>query len=316
MKTLAIFTAALLAAPLGTAQTDHTFDVVTGQSQFHYGGTTSLGDIVGKPNNFRLTGTLDVNLTQDASTGLFTNGQMTSGYLGTDPATLHAVVPNPVWFLPDLADMYIRDAVFSVTSDAFTVDAAGNYSTLIVLQAIGGEVEVVPLVGSTTITPLADSDPSDPTPVSGTTYDDGTNVVFTLDMDVTFQFDDGTTSADIWINGNAVSAHDSGSTAPPALAVSNLAAGQTATFDFTDGTANAMSFLAYSTTGLGATWIAQLNVFLDIANPTQAGPMMMSNALGQTVWNLPIPGNAAGVSVWFQALQDSVKTNVAAEVVM
>ncbi|MBT3339787.1 MAG: hypothetical protein HOM34_09025 [Planctomycetes bacterium] len=315
MKTLPFLATILLSAPLAMAQTDHTFDVVTGQSQFHYGGTTSLGDIVGRPNNFRLTGSMAVNLTKDASTGLFTDGQMTSGALATNPTTLHAVVPNPISFLPDLADLYIRDAVFSVTSDAFTVDAAGNYSTMIILTAVSGEVEVVPLIGATTITPLASSDPSDPTPVTGMVYDDGTNVVFTLAMDVTFQFDDGTTSADIWIDGNAVSAHDSGSTLPPTLAVSNLNAGQTATFDFVDGDANAPSFLAYSLAGLGATWIAQLNVFLDIANPTQAGPMLMSNALGQTTWNLPIPGNAAGASVWFQAIQHSVKTNVAAEVV-
>jgi len=90
-----------------------------------------------------------------------------------------------------------------------------------------------------------------------------------------------------------------------------LQGGQTGTFTATNGTPNAATYLAYSLSGPGSTYIGPLNVTLGLANPVRGAGPTTSNGSGNVTWNLPIP-NVSGISVWFQACQNGNVSNVVA----
>ncbi len=89
-----------------------------------------------------------------------------------------------------------------------------------------------------------------------------------------------------------------------------LFAGSRGTFSITNGTPNTNSFLAYSTRGTGSTFVPFLNVTLDMRGPKQAGGTKRADGSGAAEWNLPIPGNIAGLTIWLQACQFEMKTNL------
>ncbi len=95
-------------------------------------------------------------------------------------------------------------------------------------------------------------------------------------------------------------------TAPaPTLAINPdpLRAGQNATFTVTNFEPFSDCYLGYSTQGTGNVYVPFLNVTLGLRSPTQAGGVVVSDASGTAVWQLHVPGNAAGVNVWLQAAQ-------------
>ncbi len=94
------------------------------------------------------------------------------------------------------------------------------------------------------------------------------------------------------------------------LAISQLTAGQNATFSVTGGSPNTLTGLVYSTAGLGITNLPNYNVTLNIRMPIQAGATKRTDANGAVTWNLPIPRNASGRTVYFQALEIGQVTNV------
>ncbi len=91
-----------------------------------------------------------------------------------------------------------------------------------------------------------------------------------------------------------------------------LIAGQISTFTADYMTSSTATFLAYSLAGTGNTYIPQLNITLDLNQPTQAGNTITSDIDGTAEWVLLIPGIAAGRVIWFQACQFELVTNVVA----
>jgi len=91
-----------------------------------------------------------------------------------------------------------------------------------------------------------------------------------------------------------------------------LLAGQDATFTSTNLNPYTQTFLAYSLRGLGSTYIAPLNVTLDLDQPAQAGEAIMSDGSGTAQWILLVPYAGAGKNVWFQVCQYELTTNVVA----
>ena len=51
---------------------------------------------------------------------------------------------------------------------------------------------------------------------------------------------------------------------------------------------------------------------MDIDSPVQLGAMQSTSAGGGASWNAPVPANASGVQVWFQAVQLGSKSAVLA----
>ncbi|NOG55474.1 MAG: VCBS repeat-containing protein [Planctomycetes bacterium] len=82
-----------------------------------------------------------------------------------------------------------------------------------------------------------------------------------------------------------------------------LVGGQDAVFTVTNGQPDARTYLAYSVFGVGYKYVGRLGVELEIESPTQAGPMMQTDADGVCEWVLHVPGVASGHQVWFQACQ-------------
>jgi len=105
-----------------------------------------------------------------------------------------------------------------------------------------------------------------------------------------------------------------GGTSIPILTVlpNPLVAGRTATFTVDAMTPGTRTYLIYSLRGRGSTYVGQLHVTLDLAQPQLAGSPKTTNGNGYAAWSLPIPNNALGRSVWFQAAQFENKTNVLA----
>lgn len=86
-------------------------------------------------------------------------------------------------------------------------------------------------------------------------------------------------------------------------------AGRNSDFFINAAKPNELTYLAYSTRGLGSTFVSQLNVTLDLRQPEQAGNPKRTDAFGAATITIPIPSNAGGVRVWFQAAQNSLKSN-------
>jgi len=100
------------------------------------------------------------------------------------------------------------------------------------------------------------------------------------------------------------------------IAPNPLVAGSNATFTLDNMTPSAQAYLVYSLAGSGSTYVRQLNVTLDLAQPVLAGSPRRTDSAGHTAWTLPIPASALGRNVWFQAAQVNIKTNVVATTVV
>ncbi len=98
------------------------------------------------------------------------------------------------------------------------------------------------------------------------------------------------------------------------LAVTNLVGGESAVFTIEGATPLANQYLVYSLRGTGSTYIRQLNVTLDLAQPVlfASGQADASGAFETTV---RIPRAATGRTVWFQGAEMNHTTNVLVEVV-
>ncbi len=98
----------------------------------------------------------------------------------------------------------------------------------------------------------------------------------------------------------------------PALEVqpNPLRAGGQALCSVSHAKPNAKTFLAYTTKGIGGTFIPDLHISIDLRQPKQAGHVKQTDSQGQTSWLIPIPPNTAGLDVALQAVQFDGKTNV------
>lgn len=101
---------------------------------------------------------------------------------------------------------------------------------------------------------------------------------------------------------------------PMVLNVGPLSAGQNGSFIVTGATPNQSTYLLYSLVGPGKTFIPQLNLTVTIANPVLAASRR-SDGDGNVNWSLPVPANAAGRTVWFQAAQFENGSNYDSEIV-
>jgi len=184
------------AAMPATAQ-NYTFNHVPQDNQWTWAANTSLGSLVGVPNhNFEVQGTSDATL----SGSPFSSGQVTAGNqaLTTD---LSGYIPGP--FGIHLADIVVTNASFTVTTDTFSVDAAGNFNTNWTVTFLSGSLSVTPFGGTASTTNLAGTS-GPPTANGGSvTINDTNEVVMHSDQTAIFSFTDAGTgiTADFTING-------------------------------------------------------------------------------------------------------------------
>ncbi len=289
-----------------SAQTQYSMDLDVTQCNFNFDGDTNMGRIAGKPPRFDMDGTMDMILTPGG--GPFTTGEVNGGVMFTDPARIKAEIPNVFGWLPPLATIYIDDAEYTASTPQFAVDGAGNFTTDIVLTPIGGTVTVIPLVGSTEVTPLADYDPTDPTPISGNISESGGTVTLSSAVDVTFSSDDGMGNwVELNIDGDLIAYAPTQS--GMSLTSGAVISGQMAIFSVAGGAPNSGTFLAYGLS-MGSTPVPPLGVTLDIAGATQVGSMKMTDGTGHCSWNEMVPAGTSGLTVYMQSCQNGLTSNV------
>jgi hypothetical protein len=296
-----------LAAPAQTVQ--HVFDVDRGSSLIDWEITTSAGTVEESPDKFRMDGT--VNLLLDAASGPFASGRLDGTLLFTVPATLYGEIPNPIPFLPPLATFDLVDLQATITSGAFSINpATGAFTATAVLQTTAGVTTLGGLFGSGTSPAFGIVSP--PTPVTATITQSGSTLTLFLDLDVNVtQVLSGVTvtivlDGPIYATADVADAH-----APVVAAPVPLTVGALATVTAANLNPGAPSFLAGSIAGLGSTAVGQLGVTLNLASPAKVGATVVANGSGAASWSFVVPPLLGGRSVWFQALQNGLTTQVA-----
>ena len=179
----------LVTSSPASAQADFTLVVDQPASAFTWGGTSSLGPIVGNPSNaFELAGTVGLHAaplgTQSVGTATF----IPTGDVFTVPG-LHGKIPNTFAFLPPLATIDITNLHMTMSSSAFAVAGGGAWTGAPVLTMLSGTMTVTPLIGTPTVTDLAGQS-SSPTPTTGTLEQPGGGLHLVTPINGTFPFDD------------------------------------------------------------------------------------------------------------------------------
>lgn len=179
-----MYRAILLAAlsAVAQAQVPHTLQIDQAASAFTWDGDTSLGAVVGVPdNNFNLSGTIDLDITEGSSKPIDS-----ARFTGADAAVPDITGEIPGLFGVVLATIELEDLRFTATSSSFNVGAAGSFTTTGTLTATQGTLTVTPLVGSQIFLDLTGLS-SDPTAISGSlTVDEGD---VNLNVPINFSFD-------------------------------------------------------------------------------------------------------------------------------
>jgi len=98
------------------------------------------------------------------------------------------------------------------------------------------------------------------------------------------------------------------------LDVTDLIAGRNAIFTITDGASNTRQYITYSLRGFGKTFVPQLNVTLDLANP-QLLASGQADDTGSFEANVRIPSAAEGRTVYFQEAELDAATEAFDQVV-
>jgi len=98
------------------------------------------------------------------------------------------------------------------------------------------------------------------------------------------------------------------------LTVTNLVAGETATFRVVAATAERIQALAYSRRGVGETYIGSLDVTLSLRRPTLVDTQN-ADADGNATFEVAVDERAGGLPIWFQVAESGRTTNVLAETV-
>lgn len=97
-----------------------------------------------------------------------------------------------------------------------------------------------------------------------------------------------------------------------AVAPDPLISGSSATFTVSDAKIECETWIIYSLVGPGSVYFAPLNVTLGINAPRRAvGPVETNEVGGQDI-PVTIPPAAAGLDIWFQAVQEENMSNVIA----
>jgi hypothetical protein len=134
----------------------YTLDVETSDSQFSFGGTSSLGAIEGNP--FNMDGAVEIEL--NASHGRIIEGNL----YPVDTVTF--LIPNVLSFLPPLLTGRLENAKFNISSNG-TLMLGGRrhelgFMSKVTLTPIAGTLTVTPLIGEQMVLELTDLPANDP----------------------------------------------------------------------------------------------------------------------------------------------------------
>ncbi len=207
MRLSTLIAPSLVAALAGTtqAQGDFTFQINQGASAFTWSGTTSLGDIVENPANFNLSGTIVVGMNTGGNP--VGSGDLPGAGDALISPDISGYIPNPLPFLPNLADLDLANVHVRVSTPNFGVDGAGNFSTQATVEIISGSL-IVSALGTMTSADLA-GNTSAPEAINGTVNWIGTEYLISTPVNTTFPFSDTSSgvTGSITLVGTIVASH-------------------------------------------------------------------------------------------------------------
>lgn len=286
----------------------HQFDVDRGNSLIDWDISSPSYTINESPDKFRLDG--GILLALDAAGAPFTTGRLDGALMFTVPSVLHGEVPNPIPFLPPLATFDIEGLQVTLTAAPFAVQpATGAFTATAVMVVTAGTLTTGGLLGNTSQEIFGIVSP--PSPLSGSVVQSGTTLQLFLDLDVNITQTIGTDTFTIVLDGPLNATAEVAAANPPRLSAPlPLVVGANATVSAAGLNPGAPAFLAGSLAGLGATPIGALGVTLGITAPVKVGPTVNANGAGAAAWSFTVPAILSGRSVWFQALQNGLTTQV------
>ena len=303
--------AALLLATAATAQTEYHFDVDGNGPPITWELDLNLGPIIETPPTITFDGELVLEL--DSATAPFSTGQLHASLIRSVPTTIVGVIPNPVPFLPALGTFTISALQASISTSQFTIAPNGDFTAFATMRTSAGTATLTGVFGNSTL-PLAGMYRIFPgIPITGNLSQNGSQLLLNIDLNVTLNniTPGGNIIGSITLNGpiNALAS----TTMPDPMTVvvpHPVFAGQTHPITVRNAVPTLSTYLAVSTSGLGAFYVAPLGVTVDLNLPFQAGPPVAADPNGTAQWNAVIPISTLGYTLWFQGVQIGHTSNV------
>ncbi|MGY8758047.1 MAG: hypothetical protein ACKVJZ_01565 [Planctomycetota bacterium] len=300
----------LAASPLAAQNVQFSSKLDQPNNVIGWGVSSSIGTINVSPNTFRMGGTMDFML--DSANAPFTSGSFNGALVYTAPLTLSGEMPNPLPFLPPLAEFDIKNLELAIHAPTFSIDPnTGNFTAVITTTVTKGIFEMTGLLGNSTeslagVTGI-------PTPVAGNVSQNGNMISLWSDMTLSVTYDDPATgvSVDVNFNGDVETFALSSEANSMHIDVPyGLSAGATNTIQFSNGTPNGTVYLAGSARGRGAFSIPSLGVDLGLRSPQHIATAN-ADINGNGSFNVYLPAGYVGLSVLLQALEPGSTSNAA-----
>ncbi|QDV07165.1 hypothetical protein Poly30_26840 [Planctomycetes bacterium Poly30] len=199
--------AALLASTAAAQGTPLPFTIDAPASQFTFSGTTSLGPVVGNPNTFGISGLVEAELAAGL-TGPIGSIRLTGGGSAVVSPDINASIPNPLPFLPPLAQISITGLSLALESATLPVGPTGAFSGTSFATFLSGTVQITPLGQSTTTTDLTGAQ-TNPQPITGMVSAANQIITLTAPLNISFTEVDPATglSATIDLMGTLLATH-------------------------------------------------------------------------------------------------------------
>jgi len=305
-----IFVLALAASPLAAQNVQFSSRLDQPNNIIGWDVTTSLGTINVSPSTFKMGGTFDYML--DSANSPFQSGAINGALCYTNPTTLHGEMPNPIPFLPPLAEFDIHNLEMAYSAPSFAINPnTGDFAATATFVVTKGDFEMSGLLGNSSSS-LAGTT-GIPTVIYGTVSQNGSTISMYFDMDLSISVTDpgsGITVGVSFIGDVETFALTSEANSMHIDVPYGLAAGATNTIQFSNGTPNGTIYLAGSARGRGTFSIPSFGVDLGLSNPRHAATAN-ADMNGNGSFNLYVPASFLGLSVLFQAVEPGRVSNAA-----
>ena len=300
----------LAASPLAAQNVQFSSQLDQPNNVIGWDVTSSLGTINVSPSTFKMGGTFDFLL--DSVNSPFQSGAFNGGLTYTNPTTLHGEMPNPIWFLPPLAEFDIYNLEMAYSAPSFAIDpTTGDFSAIATFVVTKGDFEMSGILGNSSNS-LAGTT-GIPTAIYGTVSQNGSTISMWFDMNISINVTDPTSGVSVGVafTGDVESFVLTSEANSMHIDVPyGLSGGATSTIPFTNATPNGRVFLAGSASGRGTFTVPSLGVDLGLRNPRHAATAD-ADMNGNGSFSLYLPANLVGLSVLLQAVEPGSASNTA-----
>ena len=285
---------------------DYLFTVDSQATLFNWDLTAAIGNIVETPPTFTVDGAA-TGMPGESASGALVSGLLAGGGVLRCP-DLFFQIPNPIPFLPDLANGSVVGMEIRVQSGPFSVDpTTGDFTAIIEMVPFAGIATWSGILGSGNSLMAGSS--SGPILSNGRLIRNGSDIIMELPFDASIPFPLGINGR-LW--GTLYAVANSNLPNIPVLETAlGLALGIWDNFTVRNANPGGPVGLGVSMTGMGSPPVLPWGVALDIDSAFQVGNILLADPNGTATWSLYIPPHLPmWKSVWIQAAMPGATTNV------